>query len=133
MTNMEELVETYLTIRAEREKLKATYEAEDEELKTDMEGLERSMLQACSDINADSIRTQHGTVMRSVKERFFCSDWDNFKKFVLEHGAVDLFERRIHQKNFKEFMTEHKGEGLPPGVNAMREMAITVRKATERA
>jgi len=100
MTNMEELVETYLTIRAEREKLKATYEAEDEELKTDMEGLERSMLQACSDINADSIRTQHGTVMRSVKERFFCSDWDNFKKFVLEHGAVDLFERRIHQKNF---------------------------------
>ena len=37
MTNMEELVETYLTIRAEREKLKATYESEDEELKTDME------------------------------------------------------------------------------------------------
>ena len=132
MTNMEELVETYLTIRAEREKLKATYESEDEELKTDMEGLERSMLQACSDINADSIRTQHGTVMRSVKERFFCSDWDNFKKFVLEHGAVDLFERRIHQKNFKEFMSEHKDDGLPPGVNAMREMAITVRKATER-
>ena len=132
MTNMEELVETYLTIRAEREKLKATYESEDEELKTDMEGLERSMLQACSDINADSIRTQHGTVMRSIKERFFCSDWDNFKKFVLEHGAVDLFERRIHQKNFKEFMSEHKDEGLPPGVNAMREMAITVRKATER-
>ena len=97
-----------------------------------MEGLERSMLQACSDINADSIRTQHGTVMRSIKERFFCSDWDNFKKFVLEHGAVDLFERRIHQKNFKEFMSEHKDDGLPPGVNAMREMAITVRKATER-
>jgi hypothetical protein len=29
-------------------------------------------------------------------------------------------------------MSEHKDDGLPPGVNAMREMAITVRKATER-
>ena len=130
MTNMEELVETYLTIRTEREKLKATYESEDEELKTDMEGLERSMLQACSDINADSIRTQHGTVMRSVKERFFCSDWDNFKKFVELEGSIDLLERRIHQRNFKEFMTERAGEGLPPGVNALREFDIVVRKAS---
>mgnify|MGYP003632992461 FL=1 len=132
MVNMEELVKAYLTIRNEREKLKALFEQQDEALKGDMEGLEKVMLQACSEVNADSIRTQHGTVMRSVKERFFCTDWDNFKEFVLAHGAVDLFERRIHQKNFKEFMSEHKDDGLPPGVNAMREMAITVRKATER-
>ena len=56
-------------------------------------------------------------------------DWDNFKEFVLEHGAVDLFERRIHQGNFKQFIAEHDGEGLPPGVNVMREFGITVRKA----
>ena len=82
MVNMEELVKAYLTIRNEREKLKALFEQQDEALKGDMEGLEKVMLQACSEVNADSIRTQHGTVMRSVKERFFCTDWDNFKEFV---------------------------------------------------
>jgi hypothetical protein len=39
-------------------------------------------------------------------------------------------ERRIHQGNFKEFMSEHANEGLPPGVNVMKELGITVRKPT---
>jgi hypothetical protein len=42
--------------------------------------------------------------------------------------AVELFEGRIHQGNFKQFMSEHEGEGLPPGVNVMREFGVTVRK-----
>ena len=36
----------------------------------------------------------------------------------------------IHQGNFKEFMSEREGDGLPPGVNALREFAIVVRKAS---
>ena len=68
--------------------------------------------------------------MRSIKDRYTTNDWDGFKKFILDHEAVDLLERRIHQGNFKEFMAEHKDEGLPPGVNVMREFAISVRKPT---
>ena len=90
------------------------------------------MLAICNDTNADSIKTQNGTVIRKMNERFYCNDWDNFKKFVLEHQAVELFERRIHQGNFKEFMSEHKDDGLPPGVNVMREFGITVRKPVAR-
>jgi len=67
-----------------------------------------------------------------MNERFYCNDWDNFKKFILEHQAIDLFERRIHQGNFKEFMSGHKDDGLPPGVNVMREFGITVRKPTSK-
>jgi hypothetical protein len=67
-----------------------------------------------------------------LNERFYCNDWDNFRKFVLENEAVELLERRIHQGNFKEFMSEREGDGLPPGVNAMREFGITVRKPASR-
>ena len=42
--------------------------------------------------------------------------------------AVELFESRIHQGNFKEFIAERKDDGLPPGVNVMREFGIVVRK-----
>ena len=126
--NLDDLVKIYLTIRTEREKLKSGWEVEDGELEQEMKLLEQSMLTVCNDTNASSIRTESGTVIRSLKERFTTSDWDNFKKFVLDNQAIDLLERRIHQGNFKEFMAEHQGEGLPPGVNVMREFTIVVRK-----
>lgn len=126
--NLDELVKIYLTIRTKREKLKASWEAEDGGLEQEMKLLEQSMLTVCNDTNASSIRTESGTVIRSLKERFTTNDWDNFKKFVLANEAIDLLERRIHQGNFKEFMAEHKEEGLPPGVNVMREFTIVVRK-----
>jgi len=126
--NLDELVKIYLTIRNEREKLKSSWEVKDGELEQEMKVLEQSMLTVCNDTNASSIRTESGTVIRSLKERFTTNDWDNFKKFVLDNEAIDLLERRIHQGNFKEFMAEHQGEGLPPGVNVMREFTIVVRK-----
>jgi len=126
--NLDELVKIYLTIRNEREKLKSGWEVTDGALEQEMKLLEQSMLTVCNDTNASSIRTESGTVIRSLKERFTTNDWDNFKKFVLDNEAIDLLERRIHQGNFKEFMAEHKDEGLPPGVNVMREFTIVVRK-----
>ena len=126
--NLDELVKIYLTIRNEREKLKSGWEVKDGELEQEMKLLEQSMLTVCNETNASSIRTENGTVIRSLKERFTTNDWDNFKKFVLDNEAIDLLERRIHQGNFKEFMAEHKDDGLPPGVNVMREFTIVVRK-----
>jgi hypothetical protein len=132
MNDMEELVKTYLTIRTEREKIEAEYKDRDQALKSEMAVLEQAMLAGCNEIKADSIKTPHGTIMKKLSERYTCSDRDNFNKFVLEHGAVELFEARLHQGNFKEFMAERHGDGLPPGVNVMREFAITVRKPTVR-
>ena len=131
MGNTDELVEAYLAIRSQREKLARDYEAVDNALKEDMAKLEAVMLEMCNSVNADSIKTRHGTVMRKLNERFFCQDWENFYKSVLDNEAVQLLERRIHQSNFKEFMKDHDGDGLPPGVNVMREFGISVRKASQ--
>jgi hypothetical protein len=130
MNDMEELVKTYLTIRNEREKIESEYKEKDIALKAEMAMLEQAMLAGCNEIKADSIKTPHGTIMKKLTERFTCSDRDNFNKFVLEHGAVELFAAHLHQNNFKEFMAERHHEGLPPGVNVMREFTITVRKPT---
>ena len=130
--NVEELVDVYLKIRNERDRILREYEAKDSELKADMAEIESLMLAVCNEVNADSIKTQHGTVMRKLNERFFCNDWDGFRKFVLDNGAVELLEKRIHQGNFKQFLSEHEGDGLPPGVNIMREYGISVRKSSNQ-
>jgi hypothetical protein len=132
MKDMNELVKAYLTIRNERERIESEYKDRDMQLKADMAVLEQEMLAGCNDMKVESLRTDSGTIIKSLKERFTCADRDNFNKFVLENGAVDLFESRLHQGNFKEFMSERHHEGLPPGVNVMREFTITVRKPTVR-
>jgi hypothetical protein len=132
MKDMNELVKAYLTIRNERERIESEYKDRDTQLKADMAILEQEMLAGCNDMKVESLRTDSGTIIKSLKERFTCADRDNFNKFVLDNGAVDLFESRLHQGNFKEFMSERHHEGLPPGVNVMREFTITVRKPTVR-
>lgn len=129
--NTEEVVVAYLNIRSEREKILREYEAKDAKLKEDMAKIEALLLDVCNSISADSIRTSHGTVMRKLNERFFCQDWENFRKFVVENEALELLEKRIHQGNFKQFMADHENDGLPPGVSVMREYGITVRKASK--
>jgi predicted DNA binding protein len=126
--NFEGLVKIYLTIRTEKEKIEAEWKAKNDAIVADMKVLEGQMLEVCNKNNASSMRTQSGTVIRKLTERYTVSDGDSFRKFVLENGLVDLFEARIHQGNFKEFITEHKDDGLPPGVNVMREFGIVVRK-----
>lgn len=126
----EKVVAAYLAIRTEREKLLRQYEEQDAKLKEDLKQVEQVLLDVCNTINADSIKTSLGTVMRKLNERYYCNDWDNFKKFVLDNEALDLFEKRIHQGNIKQFMSETEGDGLPPGVSVMREYGISVRKAS---
>ena len=129
---LDDLVTTYLTIRTERNTLKNQWEIRDSELKADLEELERAMLIACNEINADSIRTGSGTIIKSLKETYTCGDWDNFKQFVVDNNALDLLQQRISQTNFKEFMSTRQDEGLPPGISTLREVSITVRKPTSK-
>jgi hypothetical protein len=128
--NLEELVSAYISLRNERASLKDEYEQKDNALKTDMEKLEVAMLGVCNTVNADSIKTTHGTVIRKLNERFYCQDWDNFYKFVLENEVPQLLERRIAQGNFKQYLSDNEADGLPPGVSVMREYGVVVRKSS---
>jgi hypothetical protein len=127
-TKLDELVKVYLTIRNERDRIEAERKAQIKELDDELAMLEQTFMATCNESNAKSIRTSYGTVIRKLYERYTVNDGDSFRKFILSNGAVDLFEARIHQANFKEFLKENQADGLPPGVNVMREFTIVVRK-----
>jgi hypothetical protein len=46
----------------------------------------------------------------------------------MDNEAIELLQQRIHQTNFKEFLSGREEEGLPPGISSMREFKVTVRK-----
>ena len=129
---LDSLVEAYLAIRNERDKLSREHDAKDKELSTDLAQIEQVLLNSCNEVGADSIRTGAGTVIKTTRENFVCSDWDNFKSYVKENDAIELLQQRIHQGNFKEFLSGREDEGLPPGISSMREFKVTVRKPTNK-
>lgn len=129
--DLQVMVDAYLTIRDERDGLKRRYEESDELLKKDMAEIEHAFLAKCNELGGvNSINTPSGTIIRKLNERYICGDWDGFRQFVLENQVVELLEKRIHQGNFKQFMEAHETEGLPPGVNVLREFGISVRRAS---
>jgi|TARA_R110000824_G_scaffold337478_2_gene524078 hypothetical protein len=129
---LDELVNTYLKIRNQKDALYQEFQKTDRELKADLAQIEQVMLSSLNEVSADSIRTSGGTIIKTLKENYVCSDWSNFKDFVLENEAVELLQQRIHQANFKEFLASRSEDGLPPGISTMREFNIVVRKPTSK-
>jgi hypothetical protein len=126
--NLAQLTEIYIKIRDARAELKGKFESEDLGLKEQMGLLETSMLDACKDMNADSVRTPHGTIIRSVKSRYWTNDWDSMYDFIEKHGAFGLLEKRLHQTNMKDFLAENP-DVLPMGLNVDSEYTVVVRRS----
>lgn len=111
-TKLDELVKVYLTIRSAREKMKAEWESQDKALESEMKILEQNFMVTCNESNAKSIRTNNGTVIRKLNERYTVADGESWRKFVLENEAVDLMDKRCVQPRPVVFNL-HRGWRFP--------------------
>jgi hypothetical protein len=127
---LDTLTALYIKIRDKRAANKKMFEAEDSDLEEQMKVLAQEMLDVCKDMNADSIRTPHGTIMRSIKSRYWTNDWDSIYGFIEETGAFGLLEKRIHQTNMKDFLAENP-DLYPKGLNVESEYTVVVRRSKE--
>jgi hypothetical protein len=125
---VDKLVQAYIKIRDAKEKMVREHEQALKSLTDQMEIIEQELLELCKSTGQDGGRTQHGTFTRTVKERYWTNDWDSMYRFIKEHDAPELLERRIAQANFKEFLSQNPDK-LPEGINVDSRYAITVRRA----
>jgi len=128
--NLDKLAEVYIKIRDKRAQFKQAFEAKDNELDEQMQVLSDEMLEVCKRLEADSVRTKHGTIIRSVKSRYWTNDWDSMYQVIKEHGAFGLLEKRLHQTNMKEFLAENPSF-YPIGLNVENSYTVVVRRSKE--
>jgi hypothetical protein len=122
------LTATYLKIRDKRAENKREFENVDKDLEEQQQMLANEMLDVCKEVNADSIKTPHGTIIRSVKSKYWTGDWDSMYRFIEETGAFGLLEKRLHQTNLKDFLAENP-DLFPMGLNVENEYTVVVRRA----
>ena len=126
---VDRLVAAYIKMRDKRSELLRAYEEEDEAVKAQMDMVESKLLDLCKTIGVDSLKTQHGTIIRSVKTRYWTSDWEAMHKFILEHKMPDLLEKRVSQSTMKQLLEENP-DIMPKGMNIDSRYAVTIRRSS---
>jgi hypothetical protein len=127
---LDKLAKVYRKIYTRINELTTHYESQLEELKSQQEEIKNAMKDEMVALGLQSVKTDEGTIILSQKTRYYTDDWDSFKSFAMEHDALDLFEKRISQKNMALFLEENPGM-VPAGLNSMSEVSVSVRKPTK--
>lgn len=127
---LDTLAKVYRRIRSEIDTLTQEYDNKVELLKAQQEELKDAIKTQMQALGVTSVNTPNGTLVMLVKTRYSTNDWDSFKKFVVNHDALDLYEKRIHQSNMKTFLEDNPGV-VPPGLNSNAEYEVSVRKPTK--
>ena len=124
---VEKLVKVYLKMNAKKAEMDAAYKTQADALKEQMAKIKSALLEHCKEHNVESVRTTEGLFFRGVTTRYWTSNWDAMRRFIIENQAPELLHERIHQTNLQQFLDEHPGL-LPPGLNVDSEYTITVRR-----
>ena len=127
---LDKLARIYRKMRTRIQELTQEYESQIESIKAQQQEVINEIKDIMMATGQKTARTDEGTIMLGTKTRYTTHDWDEFKKFVLTHEALDLFERRISQGNMKQFLEENPSL-VPPGLDASTEYTVTVRKPTK--
>lgn len=130
MTDANKLVQVYVKIRDAKVALERAKDEEIAKLDAQLDTIQDALLEICKSTGQDGGKTASGSFRRSIKTRYWTSDWDSMYKFIRAHNAPELLEKRVHQGNFKEFITANP-DLMPEGVNVDSKYAITVTRARE--
>lgn len=124
---VEKLVKIYIKMREKHTEMLHEFQEKENAIKAQMQQVKDALLDHCKEHNVESVRTSEGLFFRTVKQSYWTNDWDSMGKFILDHQAPELLEKRLHQGNMKQFLEEHP-DLLPPGLNVDSQYSVTVRR-----
>lgn len=125
--NAEQLVTVYIKMRDALVKLQREFDEKEGAIKAQQDIITQALLEMCKEMGAEGLRTPAGSVFKTIKTRYWTSDWGSMKQFIKDNDALDLMEQRVHQTNMKNFLEENPTL-MPPGMNVDSRYSITVRR-----
>tara|TARA_R110000803_G_C11900227_1_gene311996 strand:+ start:124 stop:525 length:402 start_codon:yes stop_codon:yes gene_type:complete len=123
----EKLTRVYLKIRDKKAQLSADFKKQEEDLTQQLDKIKAALLDYCKEQGAESVKTSEGIFYRSVRTRYWTSDWEAMHQFVMEHEVPEFLEKRLNQTNVRTFLEENP-DAVPKGLNVDSEYIISVRK-----
>ena len=107
--------------------MKADYSEKDSTLLKQQDTIKEAINEYADMNKVDRAGTSEGMFYRTTKTRYWTSDWESMYKFVVENKVPEFFDKRLNQKNVREYLDENPDK-LPEGLNVDTEYVISVRK-----
>jgi hypothetical protein len=120
---LEKLMQAEINMREAIEDL----ENKVKDIKAKRAQIQNALNEACQKLNVTSLKTSVGTLTRTLKTRYWTTDWPEMYKFLKENDALELMEKRISQSNMKDFVANNP-DLSPPGLQATSEYSVSIRK-----
>lgn len=124
-------IEELIAIHRKMEAAMAEHQAKIDAIEVQRQEVRATILEMMKEQKLESVRTEVGTVFKTVKDRYWSNDWSALSKYIAEHGAVGLLQQRIHESNMREWIAAHPND-FPPSLNVDREFTISIRKPTAK-
>lgn len=127
----DKLTKVFLKIRAKREKLSAEFKEVDKALEVQQDAIKAALLDYCKENGVDSLKSEAGRVSRTLKTRYWTSDWESMYAFIKEHDVPEFFTKSLNQTNVRNFLEENPSIA-PKGLNVDSEYQISIYKPTKK-
>ena len=126
----DKLVKVYIKMRDAKAAKVRAHEEEIDVIDANLDLITQELLEVCKATGQDGGKTAFGTFTRTVKTRYWTSDWKSMYDFIKENDAIELLEQRVAQGNMKQFLKDNPDK-LPEGLNVDAKYSITVRRPTK--
>ena len=123
LPKLDKLARVYIKMRDKMAELNA----EVDRIKEQQAEVAAAMKDLVRAAGGESVRTPYGTVTLKTSKRYVAQDWDAMHTFILAHQAPYLLEKRIAQSAMESFLEENPSD-VPPGLNTMSEVTVSVTK-----
>jgi hypothetical protein len=127
MTDINAVVEHYITLRDHKAKLDAEHKARVAEIDAQMKNAEGFLLNHLNESGLDRVGVGAGTVFVQVKTMPSLKDKGALIDFIKQTGNVELLQARVSSTAVKEYM-DRNNQMLPPGVEITTAREITIRR-----
>jgi hypothetical protein len=108
----------------------ADLENEITEIKVAKDKVDLALNEACRTLNVTSLKTKVGTLSRTLKTRYWSSDWPQMYDFILENRLPEFFEKRLVQSAIKDYLEQNPDKALP-GLQATSEYTVRITKSRD--
>lgn len=125
--NTDQLVEKYVALRDKKAEIKKRQTEELSRYDLAMSQLEAMMLDILNATGAESMRTNSGTMFKTMRTSTKVMDWSATLEFIKTNNAWDLLEARVSKVAVEAIMAETQQP--IPGVATNREIVLNVRRS----
>lgn len=125
-TDVNQMVEVYIRIRDEINKIKTAADNQAAELEKQKQVIEDELRKVLQGTGGSSISCKSGTVFVSEQTSAKVADWNTFIAYVKANEAWHLLNHAVNKTAVKEHVDTN--EALPPGIDFSRRLNIQVRR-----